>query len=559
MITSVCGRVGFTVGAIEQLGRVSEPVCLGIRRNPSANEIVPQRNIVDIRDVVEERYVGCGIEQNSVDLLNQICIEIPVMSENAQGRRNALLNSSAAVRGFEPIIHGSLVESSFRLRHPDLANLFGAAAAGVSFPVLLAANVAINPFLMGAALFSKVCGSGGLAEDIGESEAAKILWGALAGEVSRNRLGAWEMAVMAFFPILGQYIPALSGMENVFEKAVELLGDSAPGENLEIQRDIERSAKLGRSVQCWLGAMSESECAEIDVEAWDKWMMDPEHQVWARPLSAVLQKLHDGAPKDRVSGMVSRAFASRMKNVLKILQIDPVPFIPYLSSLGISGLGTCYDRPVLTFLDLEMRAQARQTLLDVESGVKSLQNMLDVSIKRIVFDETFENLASGMQSAASTDPVEAILMAWDAIQIQGYLDLPELPYRRYEVGDLSQEQIAQVIGQVVRVVRQRQNDRDVIYEFLARDDSPVPWKEAGGCSPSNEMRCRLEVLNNRQTALERRPPQRKDDQSQLEFWRSEEFTQWVHELDEILEARKVIERDAIVIKFDEDRNRWLIA
>lgn len=484
-----------------------------------------------------------------------IPIEVVQRTSNNGLTNNPLQSSNNVARMFAPIISGA-VEPSFLQRFPALAKLLGVFAAVLSFPVILAINSVVTPFLMGAVLFSKVFGSGELAEYIGASTIAKELWGRLASQIAGDQLTCsdWTWLVLSVVPVYGSCIPSVFATENSYDRTLKLLGCS--DEDLKIQRDINDCGKLDQNVKRWVGQLLENERAEINAQNWAKWTKDPTQNAWTGPLSAVMQKLYEGAPKDQTTQKIDPGFASRMKYVLKVIQSDPAPFIPYVSTLGLSGLGTCVDRPVLTFLDLELRAQAFQTLTDIKAGTKTLQNMLDLAVGRLVFDETFQKLAVGMQLTASRDPIEATLVAWEKVQEQGSLNIPALPYRLYGT-DLSQEQITTVANEVVNLVTQRKKERNVISEFLARDDSPVPWKEAKeACrsSLSNETQMKLAELEKRENALEM--PEQAENQTSESYFASHPYQKYLNDLKAIMDERKQLESD---IKFDEAQGRWLVA
>lgn len=324
-------------------------------------------------------------------------------------------------------------------------------------------------------------------------------------------------------------------------------------EQQRINADIAASQPLDQNIKSWQNSLPENERSEIDTQRWATWTGDSTNSAWTGPLSAVLQKWAEGALKDPITQNISLAFASRMKSVLKTIQSNPDPFTPYLSTLGLSGLGTCRDRPLTVFMDLELRTQAYQTMTEVKAGTKSLQDMLDIAVKRFVFDETLERLASGMQLAGSSDPIEATLKAWDDIQRQGRLDIPALPYRLYAT-DLSPEKVNNVTNQVVDVVKQRMQDRGAINEFLAREESPVPWKKAVDSSLSPETRMKLEALNNQALALEA-PEQ--GAQTLDTYFNSDPYKKYLVDLQKIQSECNQLQ--SANIRFDEAQSRWLIA
>ena len=289
----------------------------------------------------------------------------------------------------------------------------------------------------------------------------------------------------------------------------------------------------------------------IEVEQWKVWANKTTEKSWTGPLGAVLEKLYDGAPKNRDTKKISPEFATRMGNVLKVIQHNHIHFTQYISTLGLSGLGTCVDRPLTVFLDLELRTQARQTLMDIKERKKSLQNMLDIAVKRLIFDETFKQLASVMQNEGNPDPIEAVLHAWKYIQEYNHLDIPALPYILYGTS-LSKEETIKVAKGVVAVVTDMKKHKSFIVEFLTRDESPVPWKEAIALLPLNKIQSEaktkaLEALKAREDALEL--PDTSD-------YSSPEYKKYLGEVNQILTERKSVESRAIELN---GQGRWVLA
>lgn len=323
-------------------------------------------------------------------------------------------------------------------------------------------------------------------------------------------------------------------------------------EQQRIRKELKESKPLVQNVTQWCNNLEKSDRTEIDVQKWESLGKDTTQQSWTVPLSATLQKLHEGAKKDPVTKKIDAAFATRMKNVLKVIQSNHKPFIPYLSTLGEDTLGQCNDRPVTVFLDLELRTQAYQTLTDIRDGKKTRQDMLDVAVKRLVFDETLDQLNISVPVCHSVDPVEARLHLWESIQKQNLLDIPALPYRLFGA-NLSNQQIADVTTSIVDVVKRRYRDRNVINEFLARNDSPVPWKEDGGPSLSNETRIKIEILRKQKEELS--VPEQ-GDQNWDSYANSAPYAQYLAHCQEIIEQCNQLESENIY--FDQTQDKWLV-
>jgi hypothetical protein len=481
-----------------------------------------------------EQFHGAVVEKNVAD----------VKIENSNKTSGHVsVRDNAVVRSFAPIVRGAVAEPSFAERHPILSQIFSCFVAFVTLPVLIIANVVVTPFLMGAAFFSKTCGSGELARDIGKTWLAKTLWGDFADKVAGGTLGSGWMALIAFVPVLGPAwgVAPLGGLE-MNDRTLGLLANGAPVGDLRIQADIDKSINLGESVQLWIGTLPQDQHAEIDAEKWAAWANDPTQDAWTKPLSALLQKLHEGAPRNQ--GKFPVEFASRMKAVLKTIQSDPQPFIPFISSLGLSGMGTCKDRPVTSFLDLELRTEARHVLAEIKNGRKTAQDMLDIATKRLVFEESFQALASAT-ATGNLDPISAMLNAWAVLSRSDGLKIPRLPYRLYGT-DLTNEQVNEIAKTAAEVVRGRMSDAGCIAEFLGRgDDSPVPWSEVKPPLSNGTLK-KMDALKRREDSLE--PP---DD------FESREYLKYLADLKAIQGERKLLESGNVW--YDDAKKQWRIA
>ncbi|MGS0740738.1 hypothetical protein ACVBEF_02710 [Glaciimonas sp. GG7] len=519
-----------------------EPTSGSIRRSQSDPSTLRAQNDF------EDNGSGVGAHDNPGPS-DHIQIEVSQVSVR-------VLQSSHIPSAFVPIINRASATPSFAQRHPFLATLISNLATVIAFPILLPVNTVVTPLLMGAAFISKTCGSGELAEDIGTSTIAKALWGdRLADTVATGKQSALSMGFMAFVPILGAKNPTTNAVCDFGQGILKFLNNGAAIENLDIQIDINHSARLDQNIQDWVNALPESARTGIDMEAWTKWTEDPVHTPWTESLSALLGKLYEGAPEGAISYRAYAALVARMKGVLKVIQNDPAPFVPYISTLGVSAMGTCLDRPVMTFMDLELRTQARQILTDIKEGKASLQDMLDIAVKRLVFDETRQKLANAMHSIQrKVDHITEMLKAWEEIDTVQLLDIPALPYRLNPT-NMPYGQMMSIIRQVVRDVNALQKNPDVVFEFLARGaDSPVPFKEARELSlQSNDIQTKLEELMRQEKALEE-PPQ--GDQSLAQYATTAPYQQYLSDLREIMNKRYRLENADI--GFDQAQNRWLV-
>ena len=94
--------------------------------------------------------------------------------------------------------------------------------------------------------------------------------------------------------------------------------------------------------------------------------------------------------------------------------------------------------------------------------------------------------------------------------------------------------------------------KSFIVEFLTRDESPVPWKEAIALLPLNKIQSEaktkaLEALKAREDALEL--PDTSD-------YSSPEYKKYLGEVNQILTERKSVESRAIELN---GQGRWVLA
>lgn len=155
----------------------------------------------------------------------------------------------------------SATSQSFVQRHPTLARLFSGFVAVLAFPVLLAVNLVVTPFLMGAAFFSQACGSGKLAKDIGASAIAKALWGETADLMAEGKMESSHIAFLAFVPYVGPATVAISASVEVYSRMLKLCSNSESVGNFNFKNGIVDGDKSNHNVQV---ALPEKKSANLD-------------------------------------------------------------------------------------------------------------------------------------------------------------------------------------------------------------------------------------------------------------------------------------------------------
>lgn len=192
-----------------------------IRRTQSNVALRPQNLNLD-------RFPSNVINPDNIDLnpnsvkLDHIQIEVP--RDDKRGESNVLQNNNVA-KVFDPVVSRGATEPSFAQRHPTLTKLFAGFVAVLAFPVILAVSLVVTPFLMGAALFSKTCGSGELAKDIGSTTLAKMLWGSVADDMTNGSSHSGLMA-LSVLPISAPLVYSGLGAAYVYKQICDKLFQS---------------------------------------------------------------------------------------------------------------------------------------------------------------------------------------------------------------------------------------------------------------------------------------------------------------------------------------------
>jgi hypothetical protein len=144
------------------------------------------------------------------ELSNNINNKIPMAILG--GKRQKLENSNNPSIKFAQVVKKA-ASQSFTQRHPVIARLLSGFVGVVAF----AANNVVAPFLIGAAIVSKACGSGELAKRIGALPFMKYLAGYLADEMEKDNMSSGEMAVMAI-PFFGPVHMGVNAAKKAFDK-----------------------------------------------------------------------------------------------------------------------------------------------------------------------------------------------------------------------------------------------------------------------------------------------------------------------------------------------------
>lgn len=475
-------------------------------RNPSS--LFPQRGLPS------DHFNGVGVvnpNQNDANPVNQIgqrdiSIEVvppvdvanppnPALRNSEQIAYNRLFHSAVMAQAVRPSIVGAGTGPTFAQRNPFLAKLFSGIVAVLAFPVLFVGTALATPFLIGAAFFSQACGTGKLAKDIGASAIAKVLWGDMfAKQMEEGRTDSFGLAIFGILSVFGLTAPGFAalGAERVYLRTLKLLGKVDSDDSVHVDdsvdndseaRAIERALReappLDKIVQSWLDALPKEEGAKIDLKKWSEFNADSSQDEWTKPLAANLERWLSGALRIDPEKTIALPFFNRMVRVLQVIECDPKPFIKFLFSIGVSGLISCHDRPATVFLDLEREIQDHQDFMGFQAGTKTLQDLLDGAVKRMIFKETHRQLVIGMQTARPKieDPVQAVMEGWQLIEESGTLDIPHLPYRTwrsYATGG----QVKKITTDVVSGLTEAMKSTDIIDKFLDELDPSSPWKRA---------------------------------------------------------------------------------
>lgn len=485
----------------------------------------------------------------------------------------------------QPLV--KLGKRPFGHRHPVIAKFLSLlATAFLSLSLVIPLGLFVIPVVTVFALCSRVFGKGELAQKILAGRFVKLFCGDALDGMSNEGLLA-----LLLIPVLGPLLVSFDGVMGI-SSAIDrkLLGEKSEDE-LTMLRKFENAGPLNRAVALWRNHLPEHEKGRIRMDVWAKIVADKGHDAWSVPLSASLWEWSGCKPGDKKRD-VPEELASRMAKMLVVIQDDPAPYIEFISSLGLSGMASCRDLPVLNFLDLELRTQAQQTLVDIQKGKKALPAMFDIAVRRLVFELTQKSTMLAVNAvvdeiARSTkadlhaaglpermDGVSVTLTLWDRICKDHLLAIPQLPYRTY-ASEVQGWRFDEMVKGIVDNVKDQIKDKAKLMEVL-RENNAVPWRAVQGDvskgvesqlrALDEETQARLKELNAARES-EEEPPQ-PEGMTVDEYYGSPAYLAYLQKQEAFVRQGQEVESAAaerraaiggVQIRFDETEGTWSIS